>query len=192
MIYTEFHAQVHRDRDGRKRILFVFFILQKHVLVLLWVHTNKRLYRLLLVSVWAEMKEYFTSKWVHRRLHLSCSELLFSFHTPHIQYSSHFSRLILDWVLCKVASCYVSDAWMCDHSFSSGGFCSSAEALVDGDHRGWDSGCLSVADCHYLLQGHQKVCSTVTELVLNMSNLCLTCIIVLITTSLIAYWIAYI
>ncbi len=115
-----------------------FFILQKHVLVL-WVHTNKRLYRLLLVSVWAEMKEYFTSKWVHRRLHLSCSSYC-SVSTLHTYNIAHFSRLILDWVLCKVASCYVSDAWMCDHSFSSGGFCSSAEALVDGDHRGWDSG----------------------------------------------------
>ncbi len=31
-----------QDRDGRKRILFVFFILQKHnVLFLLGVHTNK-------------------------------------------------------------------------------------------------------------------------------------------------------
>ncbi len=28
--------------DGRKRILFAFIILQKHVLLLLWVDTNKR------------------------------------------------------------------------------------------------------------------------------------------------------
>ncbi len=40
-MYIEFHAQVHRDRDGRKRILFAFIILQKRVLLLLCVHTNK-------------------------------------------------------------------------------------------------------------------------------------------------------
>ncbi len=40
-MYIEFHAQVHRDRDGRKRILFSFIILQKRVLLLLCVHTNK-------------------------------------------------------------------------------------------------------------------------------------------------------
>ncbi len=39
----EFHAQVHRDRDGRKHIRkFAFIILQKrNVLLLLRVHTNK-------------------------------------------------------------------------------------------------------------------------------------------------------
>ncbi len=42
-VYAEFCAKVHRDRDGRKHILFAFNILQKHnVLLLLWVHTNKR------------------------------------------------------------------------------------------------------------------------------------------------------
>ncbi len=35
-IYTEFRAQVHRDRGGRKHILFAFIILQKgNVLLLL-------------------------------------------------------------------------------------------------------------------------------------------------------------
>ncbi len=69
MIYTEFHAQIHEDRDDRKRILFAFIILQKHnvLLLLLWVHTNKRrvftdLKDVLLLSVWPEM-EYFKSKW---------------------------------------------------------------------------------------------------------------------------------
>ncbi len=33
--YTEFCAQVHRDRDGRKRMMFDFIILQNRIL-LLW------------------------------------------------------------------------------------------------------------------------------------------------------------
>ncbi len=43
----QFRAQVHRDRDTRKRAVFAFIILQKHnALFLLWVHTNRRsLYR---------------------------------------------------------------------------------------------------------------------------------------------------
>ncbi len=40
-VFTEFRAQVHRDQDGRKRLLFAFIILQKrNVLLLLWVHTR--------------------------------------------------------------------------------------------------------------------------------------------------------
>ncbi len=79
-IYMEFRAQVHRDRDSRKRILFAFIILQKHnILLLLWVHTNKcrvftDLKDVLLLSLWPKMSEYFKSKWPHWRLHLSCSE----------------------------------------------------------------------------------------------------------------------
>ncbi len=80
MIYTEFHAQIHEDRDDRKRILFAFIILQKHnvLLLLLWVHTNKRrvftdLKDVLLLSVWPEM-EYFKIRVIeHQRLHLSAS-----------------------------------------------------------------------------------------------------------------------
>ncbi len=77
-VYTEFHAQVHRDQDRRNRILIAFIILQKrNVLLLLWVHTNKRRIftdskDVLLLSVWPKMREYFKSKWPHRRLHLSC------------------------------------------------------------------------------------------------------------------------
>ncbi len=42
---SEFRVQVHRDRDGRKCIVFAFIILQKHnVLLLLWVHTNKQVF----------------------------------------------------------------------------------------------------------------------------------------------------
>ncbi len=95
MIYTEFRAQVHRDRYGRKRVVFAFIILQKRVLLLLWVHTNKRrvfadLKDVLLLSVWPKITEYFKSKWAHRSLHLSCSEpLLFSFHTLHRHWIVH-------------------------------------------------------------------------------------------------------
>ncbi len=78
-IYTEFCVQVHRDWD-RKCILFAFiYFLMRNVLFLLWVHKSKLrvftdLKDLLLLSMWAKMREYFKSKWVHRCLHLSCSE----------------------------------------------------------------------------------------------------------------------
>ncbi len=100
-VYMKFRAQVYRDRDGRKHILFPFIILQKRHVLLLWVHTNKR--RVFTDSkdvllLWAKMRQYFKGKWAHRRLHLSCSELLFSFHTPHRHLNStHFFRLTLDW-----------------------------------------------------------------------------------------------
>ncbi len=88
--YMEFCAQLHGDRDGRKCILFAFIILQKHsVLLLLWVLTNKRRVftdskDVLFLSVWPKMREYFRSKWAHRRLHLSCSEhAAVQLHTPH-------------------------------------------------------------------------------------------------------------
>ncbi len=49
-------------RDGWKHTLFVFFILQKHNVLLLWVHTNKRrpltyLNDVLLLSVWSKSME---------------------------------------------------------------------------------------------------------------------------------------
>ncbi len=72
-IYTEFRAPFHRIRDGRKRILFAFIILQKCGIVKVeWVFTDSK--GVLLLSVWPKIREYFKSKWAHRRLHLSCSE----------------------------------------------------------------------------------------------------------------------
>ncbi len=97
--YIQSFALKLTDRDGRKRILFAFIILQKRILWLLWVHTNKRrvftdLKDVLLLSLWAKM-EYIRSKWAHRRLHLSYSERT-ALHTSH-RYCAHFSRLTLDW-----------------------------------------------------------------------------------------------
>lgn len=43
--YTDFRSNALKftDRDGRKRILFAFIILQKYnVLLLFWVHTDKQ------------------------------------------------------------------------------------------------------------------------------------------------------
>ncbi len=54
-----------RDRDGRERTLFIFFILQKHiVLLLLWLYTNKsRPFAVsnntLFLSVRSKLMEYF-------------------------------------------------------------------------------------------------------------------------------------
>ncbi len=78
--YTQSFVLKFTDRDGRKHIMFAFIILQKcNVLLLLWVHTNKRRVftdskNVLLSSVWPKMLEYFRSTWAHRRLHLSRSE----------------------------------------------------------------------------------------------------------------------
>ncbi len=89
----EFHAQVHRDQDGRKPILFPFIILQKHNdLLLLWVHTNK-------CRVFTDLQSILrASDCTSANICPAVSALLFSFHTLHRHLNSaHFSRLTLDW-----------------------------------------------------------------------------------------------
>ncbi len=101
----EFRAQVHRDWDGRKRILFAFIILQKcNVLLLLWVHTNKcRVFTdskdVLFLSVWPTWRSILgASDRTGASICPAVSALLFIFHTPHKHLNSaHFSRLTLDW-----------------------------------------------------------------------------------------------
>ncbi len=61
----------------------------------------------LLLSVRPKMREYFKSKWSLRRLHLSCSELLFSSTRHRHLNSTQISRLTLDWAPCKVANTYI-------------------------------------------------------------------------------------
>ncbi len=94
-IYIEFRAQVYRDRDSRKLILFAFIILQKrNVLLLLWVHTNKcRVFTdskdVLLLSVWPKMTSI-------------CPAVSAFLHTPHRNLNSaHFSRITLDWAVIE-------------------------------------------------------------------------------------------
>jgi len=78
-------APIQGGQDSRKRILFAFFILQRHNVFLLWVYTNKSstvLNDVLLLYVWPKI-EYF------KLFPLLSEKKYFSFHTPHKHLDMH-------------------------------------------------------------------------------------------------------